>query len=94
MALSGSTNVLYNLKSLEVRVMKITNLERVFIIATSLVLNKLFFFWLIGARNVFVMLVLLVLLIFNFMILAKSIDKLIDTYEKSKKKQTRTSVEM
>jgi len=74
--------------------MKITNLERLFIMGTSLVLNKLFLFLLIGSSNIFVMFMTFALLILNFMILAKSIDKLIDTYEKSKKKQTRSSVEM
>ena len=64
--------------------MKTTNLERLFIIAVSLVLNKLFLFWLIGASNIFVMFAMLALLIFNFMILAKSVDKMIDAYEKSK----------
>ena len=65
--------------------MKTTNLERIFIIGVSLVLNKLFLFWLIGASNMFVMMITFAALILNFMILAKSIDKLIAVYEKSKK---------
>lgn len=74
--------------------MKTTNLERIFIIGASLVLNKLFLFWLIGASNMFVMFTMLGLLIFNLMILAKSIDKLVDAYEKSKKKKIRPSIKM
>ena len=74
--------------------MKTTNFERLFIISVSLVLNKLLLFWLIGASNIFVMLAMLALLIFNFMILAKSIDKMIDVYEKSKEKQARTTAQM
>ncbi|MCL1990876.1 MAG: hypothetical protein FWG67_08320 [Defluviitaleaceae bacterium] len=68
--------------------MKVTNLERMFIIITSFILNKVFLFWVIGASTMFAMLMTFSLLIFNFMILAKSVDRLIDTYEKAKKKQT------
>ena len=67
--------------------MKTTNFERLFIIGTCLVLNKLFLFRLIGASNISALLVAFVLLILNFMILTKSIDKLIDAYEESKKEQ-------
>ena len=74
--------------------MKITNLERIFIIVTSLVLNKVFLFWTIGANNMFTLFVTFCLLAFNFMILAKSVDKLIDAYEKSRKKQTRSNIEV
>ena len=64
--------------------MKIAYLERLFIIGASLVLNKLFLFWLIRASNMFVMLVTFIALVLNFMILAKSVDKFIDIYEKLK----------
>jgi len=72
--------------------MKIINLERIFIIGTSLALNKLFLFWLIGASNIIEMVATFVLLILNFMVLAKSVDKIIDAYEESKKKQARSSI--
>jgi len=74
--------------------MKTTNLERIFMIGTSLVLNKLFLFLLIGSSNIFVMFVTFAFLILNFMILAKSVDKLIDTYEQSKKKQVKSNIEI
>ena len=69
--------------------MKTTSFKRLFIIGTCLVLNKLFLFRLISANNISALLVAFVLLILNFMILTKSIDKLIDAYEESKKKQAR-----
>ena len=69
----------------EVICMKITTLERIFIIGVSLVLNKLFLFWLIGASNIFTMLATFALLILNFMILAKSIDNLLPQGESSPK---------
>lgn len=65
--------------------MIIKNFERVFIIGTSLALNKLFLFWLIGASSILGFLVAFVLLVLNFMVLAKSVDKVIDAYEASKK---------
>ena len=74
--------------------MKTTNLERIFICATTLTLNKVLLFWLIRAETMMVMLVTFSLLVFNFMILAKSVDKLIEVYEKSKKKQTKPHVEV
>ena len=73
--------------------MKIANLERLFIIGASLVLNKLFLFWLTGASNMFVMIVTFVALILNFMILAKSVDKFIDIYEKAKRSKQDLIVE-
>ena len=65
--------------------MKTTNLERLFIVGVCLALNKLFLFLLIGAGSIFVLLVAFVLLILNFMILAKTVDKLIDAYEELKR---------
>ena len=67
--------------------MKTAVFERIFIIGISLVLNKLFLLWLIGASNIFVLLGAFVLLILNFMILTKSLDKLITVYEEAKKKR-------
>ena len=72
--------------------MKITKFERVFIIGISLVLNKLFLFWLIGASSVFGFLVAFVLLVLNFMVLAKTVDKVIDAYEALKKKQISSTI--
>jgi len=72
--------------------MKTTNFERVFIIGSSLALNKLFLFWLIGASNIFSFLVVFVLLIVNFMILARSIDKLIAAFTASRKSKRNYSV--
>ena len=66
--------------------MRTTNIERLFIIATSFALNKLLLFWLIGSRGIFTSSITLILLVLNFMILANSLDKCIDTYEKAKKK--------
>ena len=74
--------------------MKITNFERLFIIGTTLFLNKLFLFWLIGASHIFSMFAIFVLLILNFMILATSIDKFIDQYEQSKKRKSLTAEEI
>jgi len=65
--------------------MKTTIFERVFIIGVSLILNKMFLFWLIGTSNIFGFLVAFVLLIMNFVILGKSIDRIVDVYEASKK---------
>jgi len=67
--------------------MKTRNIERLFIITTSFTLNKLLLFWLIGSKSIFVSSIAFILLILNFMILANSLDKLIDTYEKSKKEK-------
>ena len=67
--------------------MKTTNLERIFIIVVSLVLNKLFLIGLIGADSMIVMFIMLALFIFNLMILGKSVDKVVDAYERSRKKQ-------
>ena len=72
--------------------MKTTTLERIFIIGISLGLNNLFLLWLIGAGNIFALLIAFIFLILNFMILAKSVDKLIDAYEASKKEQRRSTI--
>ena len=77
-----STNCLYDSGG---EVMKTTNLERAFIVGVCLALNKLFLCLLIGAGSIFVLLVAFVLLILNFMILAKTVDKLIDAFEELKR---------
>ena len=65
--------------------MRTTNIERLFIVIVSFILNKLLLFWLIGSRSILISSVSFILLTLNFMILASSLDKLIDTYGKSKK---------
>ena len=72
--------------------MRTTVFERLFIIGISLFLNKLFILWLIGASNILALLGAFVLLILNFMILAKSIDKVIDVYEESRKKRVKSMI--
>ena len=81
-------------KSLEVRWMKITTLERIFICVTTLVLNKALLFWLIAADNMLVMLSIFTVLVLNFVILAKSVDKLIEVYEQTRKEQAEPHIEM
>jgi len=72
--------------------MKIMNWERLFIIAASLTLNKVFLFWLIRSNTLSVTVVVFALLALNFVVLAKSADKLIETYEHSKKKHARNEI--
>ena len=74
--------------------MKITTLERIFIVIVSLVLNKLFLFWIVGASSMFVMFAMFALFVLNIMILAKSVDKLIEGYEQARRKQPRVSIKM
>jgi len=72
--------------------MKTTVFERLFIIAISLTLNMLFLFWLIGASNIFGFLAVFALLVLNFMILAKSVDKLIAAYEVARREKVMKNV--
>jgi len=74
--------------------MKITTLERIFICVTTLVLNKALLFWLIAADNMLVMLSIFTVLVLNFVILAKSVDKLIEVYEQTRKEQAEPHIEM
>lgn len=69
------------------------NLERFFIIGTSLVLNKIFLFWLVGDNTLMMRTVIFIILILNFMILAKSVDKVIESYEKKRKRKQVSSEE-
>lgn len=61
------------------------NIERLFIIIASFILNKLLLLWLIGSKSIFVSLISFILVALNFMILTNSLDKLINTYENLKK---------
>lgn len=65
--------------------MKITNTQRLFIVITSFILNKQFLFWLIRSKGFANSLIFFTLVVLNFMILANSLDKFIDTFEKVKK---------
>jgi len=65
--------------------MKITNWERLFIITTTLILNKVFLVWMIGGNDIWVRGMAFGLFMLNFIVLAKSIDKVIEGYEKTKK---------
>jgi len=72
--------------------MKVMNWERIFIISTSVTLNKVFLFWLIRSNTLMMMAGAFTLFALNFVILAKSVDKLIEIYENSKKKRARSEI--
>jgi|GEM_PF-2209056 len=72
--------------------MKVMNWERIFIFVTSLTLNKIFLFWLIRSNTLMMMAIAFTFFALNFVILAKSVDKIIEIYEDSRKKRTRERI--
>jgi len=52
----------------------------------SLILNKVLLSWLLDANDLFLVAVLLTVFVMNFMILARSVDKIVDHFKKMKRK--------
>ena len=74
--------------------MKVKKYEQILLIVGSLILNKFLLFWLISAEGMLSTLGFFGLVILNFMILAKSVDKMISHYEELKKEQRCSRMEM
>jgi len=65
--------------------MKRINLEMLYVLVAALVVNKFLLFGLISATNRTLTIGLFVLVVLNFLVLAKSVDKVINDYQRSKK---------
>lgn len=75
----------------EVTEMLVNYYERFFILAVTLVANVLLVFMLVGSSGMISNLLVLSLIIFNFMLLAKTMDKLINAYENFKNEKSSTT---
>jgi hypothetical protein len=65
--------------------MKGINLDNLYVLVAGFIVNKFLLFGLISATNRALTIGFFVLVVLNFLVLAKSVDKLINNYQKSKK---------
>jgi len=63
------------------------NLETLYVMVAAFVVNKFLLFWLISTTNRILTMGLFVLVVMNFLILAKSFDKVMISYQLSKKQK-------
>jgi len=74
--------------------MKNLNLENLYVVTAAFVVNKFLLFGMISSSNRSLTMGFFVLVVLNFMVLAKAVDKLINNYQQSKKQKNNSILEM
>ena len=69
----------------EVDSMKRVNLDNLYVLVAAFIVNKFLLFGLISATNRALTMGFFVLVVLNFLVLAKAVDKLMKNYERLKK---------
>jgi len=74
--------------------MKNLNLENLYVLIVAFTVNKFLLFGLIYSTNRTLTMGFFVLIVLNFLVLAKTIDKMMKNYELSKKRKNNSLLEM
>ena len=74
--------------------MKKINWENLYVLIAALIVNKFLLFGLISTTNRTLAMSFFIMIILNFLVAARFIDKMIQKYEQSKEKMNKTVLEM